>query len=70
MKPERLIRDPRRFEPMRVRLNQALLFAGMVVTASGRLEVAERAEALSDAARRANELRADLNSRGNMPART
>lgn len=67
MKPERFLREQGRFEPMRVRLNQALLFAGLVVTASGVLEAADRAETLSEARRRANELRADLTSRGVHP---
>lgn len=67
MKPERFARDPERFEPMRTRLNQALLFAGLVMTATGELQKAERAETLSDARRRAQELRADLTSRGVHP---
>lgn len=67
MKPERFIRCPSRFEPMRARLNQALLFAGLAVTASGKLEPVERAETLSDARRRAQELRADLAGRGAHP---
>lgn len=67
MKPERFLREPHRFEPMRVRLNQALLFAGMAVSASGELETAERAETLSDARRRAQELRSDLTTRGVHP---
>lgn len=67
MKPERFIRDAHRFEPMRTRLNQALLFAGLLVSASGKIEAVEPAETLSDARRRANELRADLASRGVHP---
>ena len=67
MKPERFLRDQHRFEPMRTRLNQALLFAGLVVSASGALENTDRAETISDARRRAQELRADLSSRGVHP---
>lgn len=67
MKPERFVRAPERFEPLRTRLNQALLFAGLVVTESGELEMVERARTLSDARRRAQELRADLTSRGVHP---
>jgi uncharacterized protein (TIGR02391 family) len=60
MKPERFIRDPARLEPMRANLNQALAFAGLSVSESGKLGKAARAETLSDARRRAQELRADL----------
>src|SRR5579862_5074055 len=67
MKPERYIKDPERFEPLRAHLNQALGFAGLMVTASGRLELADRVETLSDARRRAQELRADLTTRGVHP---
>jgi hypothetical protein len=56
--------SPRRFEPLRTRLNQALAFAGLVVTESGSLESADRVETLSEARRRAQELHADLTSRG------
>jgi uncharacterized protein (TIGR02391 family) len=64
MKPERFVRAPARFEPLRTRLNRALLFAGLVVLESGELEKVEAARTLTDANRRAQELRADLNSRG------
>jgi uncharacterized protein (TIGR02391 family) len=67
MKPERYIRGPARFEPLRARLNQSLAFAGLVVTESGALEKADRVETLSEARRRASELRADLTSRGVHP---
>jgi hypothetical protein len=62
MKPERYIKDPYRFERLRVRLKQALAFAGLVVTESGSLEAADRVATLSEARRRAEELRADLSS--------
>jgi uncharacterized protein (TIGR02391 family) len=48
-------------------VNRALLFAGLVVTESGTLEATEPAHTLSDAKRRAHELRADLTSRGVHP---
>jgi len=64
MKPERFVRLPGRFESLRTRLNQALLFAGLIVVESGELEKSEAALTLSDAKRRAQELRADLASRG------
>ena len=64
MKPERYIRNPERFEPLRARLNQALLFAGLMVSESGKINNVERAQTLSDAQRRAQDLRLDLISRG------
>jgi len=64
MKPERFLNSPERFEPMRARLNCALAFAGLAVDESGRLHEAEKVQTLSDARRRAQELRADLVSRG------
>lgn len=67
MKPERCIRQPERFEPMRANLNQALAFAGLAVTESGELRSAARADTLSAARRRAQELRADLARRGVHP---
>jgi uncharacterized protein (TIGR02391 family) len=67
MKPERFMREPTRFEPLRTRINRALLFAGLVVLESGELEKAQAARTLSDASRRAQELRADLTSRGVHP---
>ena len=67
MKPERFVRSPERFEPMRAHLNRALAFAGLAVNASGALEGAERVNTLSDAQRRAQELRADMDTRGVHP---
>jgi uncharacterized protein (TIGR02391 family) len=67
MKPERFSRYPSRFEPMRANLNQALLFAGLMVKDTGELKTAARAATLSDAHRRAQELRADLVTRGVHP---
>jgi uncharacterized protein (TIGR02391 family) len=64
MKPERFVRMPARFEPLRMRLNQALLFAGLVILESGELEKTEAVRTLNDANRRAQELRTDLISRG------
>ena len=63
MKPERFIREPERFEPMRANLNQALAFAGLAVAESGALGSVDRAETLSAARRRAQQLRADLGKR-------
>lgn len=67
MKPERFARDPERFEPMRQNLNRALAFAGLAVKASGELAAVDAAETLSQATRRALELRADLTSLGVHP---
>lgn len=67
MKPERFARAPARFEPLRTRLNRALLFSGLVVLESGELDKVEPARTLTDANRRAQELRADLTSRGVHP---
>jgi uncharacterized protein (TIGR02391 family) len=67
MKPERYARDPARFEPMRANVNRALAFAGLAVDAAGKLSEVARAQTLSEAARRAQELRADLHSRGVHP---
>ena len=67
MKPERYVRSPERFEPMRAHLNRALSFAGLAVDAAGVLAPVEQARTLSEAQRRAQELRADLTTRGVHP---
>ncbi|MDE3812292.1 TIGR02391 family protein [Sinorhizobium meliloti] len=67
MKPERFAREPERFEPMRLNLNRALAFAGLAVEASGALGSVEAAKTLSQATRRARELKSDLTSRGVHP---
>lgn len=67
MKPERHLKDPSRYEALRARLNQALLFAGLVVRETGELEAVDRADTLSEAQRRAAELRNGLLSRGVHP---
>lgn len=67
MKPERYARCPKRFEPMRTNLNRALSFAGLAVDAAGTLSSAERARTLSEAERRAQELKDDLTARGVHP---
>jgi uncharacterized protein (TIGR02391 family) len=67
MKPERFARSPERFEPMRAHLNRALAFAGLAVNVSGTLGAVEAASTLSEAQRRAQELRADLIIRGVHP---
>jgi uncharacterized protein (TIGR02391 family) len=67
VKPERYAKQPERFEPMRANLNRALAFAALAVEASGTLRAIEAAAALSEAQRRATELRADLELRGVHP---
>jgi uncharacterized protein (TIGR02391 family) len=52
---------------MRARLNQALAFAGLAVDATGTLASVEQARTLSETQRRAQELRADLTTRGVHP---
>jgi uncharacterized protein (TIGR02391 family) len=64
MRPERYARCPERFEPMRANVNRALAFSGLAVDAAGQLSSVDRAETLSEAQRRADELRADLTTRG------
>jgi uncharacterized protein (TIGR02391 family) len=63
MKPELYAREPQRYEPMRAILNLALASAGLAVGPSGELVRVERAQTLSEAQRRASELRADLEIR-------
>lgn len=67
MKPERYAREPDRFEPMRSNLNRALAFASLAVDSSGDIIRVDTARTLTEAARRAQELRADLVGRGVHP---
>lgn len=67
MKPERFVREPHRFEPMRANLNRALSFAGLMLDETGMLGVATASKTLPKSARRAQELRADLMTRGVHP---
>lgn len=63
MKPNRYLRDPSRYEPMRQNVNRALAFAGLAIEESGKLVSANKVETLSQAERRARDLRADLEVR-------
>jgi hypothetical protein len=67
MSPARFSREPHRYEPMRASLNQALAFAGLVVSEAGKIETVEQATTLPEAQRRAKELRTDLETRGVHP---
>jgi uncharacterized protein (TIGR02391 family) len=64
MKPERYARCPERFEPIRANLNRALSFAGLAIDTAGTLSSTEPAKTLSEAERRAQDLRNDLTARG------
>ncbi|MBL8688016.1 MAG: TIGR02391 family protein [Rhodospirillaceae bacterium] len=64
MKPEKYAREMHRYEPMRANLNRALVFVGLCVEEDGSLVRVDQARTLSDAQRRAQELRADLDLRG------
>lgn len=67
MKPERYIKRPERFEQIRTNLNCALAFSGLAVDAAGQIYGVDRAETISEAQRRADDLRADLTTRGVHP---
>ena len=67
MKPERYARQPARFEPLRTNVNRALAFSGLAIDATGKLHSVAQAQTLTEASRRAEELRADLTTRGVHP---
>lgn len=67
MRPERFAKEPERFEAMRDNVNRALALAGLVVSVDGKLEAVREASKLSEATRRARELRADLTYRDAHP---
>jgi len=67
MTPGRYAREPQRFETMRANLNVALAFSGIAIDRSDELSAVTRAETLTEAHRRADELRADLTTRGVHP---
>lgn len=64
LRPERFARDPERLEAMRDNVNRALALAGLTVSEEGKLEAMRAASKISEAAKRARELRADLTYRG------
>ncbi|HMI85699.1 MAG TPA: TIGR02391 family protein [Polyangiaceae bacterium] len=67
MKPERYARAPEKFEQLRANLNRVLAFCGLAVDAAGKLSETTPAATIDEAARRAQELRTDLTSRGVHP---
>ncbi|ADV83688.1 TIGR02391 family protein [Terriglobus saanensis] len=64
MKPERYVKAPERFERIRTNLNRAIAFSGLAVDVTGKVIAVARAETLTEAQCRADELRADLTRRG------
>ena len=67
MKPARYVKNPEKFETRRTNLNLALSFSGLAVDESGKVISITKANTLSEAAKRAEELRADLKTRGVHP---
>ncbi len=67
MKPERYVGNADRYERMRSNLNRALAFAGLAADASGKLISMDQASTISDAQKRADDLRADMTRRGVHP---
>ena len=67
MKPERYASRPDHFETIRTDLNRALSFAGLALDEAGHLISVKRARTLSEAERRAEELKAHLVTRGVHP---
>jgi hypothetical protein len=67
MQPERYAMQRERYEPLRANLNRALAFVGLVVDEAGELRKTPQVHTLTEAERRAQELRTDLNARGVHP---
>lgn len=63
MKPELYIKDPERYDLMRLNLNKALLFSGLSLKANGELVTAKQVNTLSEAQQRATQLRETLITR-------
>lgn len=67
MRPERYLQNPQRYEPLRMKVNTALAFAGLKVDEEGILGATNQATTIPDAERRAREMRKDLVRRGVHP---
>ena len=67
MKPERYLGKGDRYETMRANLNRALAFVGLAFEVDGSLEPVDAVSTISEAQRRADELRVDLTRRGVHP---
>lgn len=63
LSPARYVRDAHRFEPLRANVNRALAFCGLLVTEAGKVIPAATVSTLPEAARRARDLRSDLELR-------
>lgn len=64
LSPARYVGNHARFETMRANVNRALAFSGLAVDEGGTLHTVAKAKTIPEAQRRADELRADLTSRG------
>ena len=67
MKPERHLGKAERYDEMRTNLNSALAFVGLAFDATGSLVPVDAVSTISEAERRADELRMDLTRRGVHP---
>jgi uncharacterized protein (TIGR02391 family) len=67
MKPARYVKSPEKFETRRTNLNLTLSFSGLAIDESGKVISITKSNTLSEAAKRAEELRADLKTRGVHP---
>lgn len=64
LKPERHAKKADRFEALRGNVNRALAFSGLAVDASGKLYSCAQAQTISEATKRAQDLREGLSTRG------
>lgn len=67
MKPARHLHRQERYEALRAHLNRALAFSGLAVREDGELISSAQARTLSEAERRAQDLRSSLEARGVHP---
>jgi uncharacterized protein (TIGR02391 family) len=67
LRPERFLREPTRYEPLRANANRALGFVGLQVTETGEIVESTQVRTLGEAEQRAQSLRADLSARGVHP---
>jgi len=67
LNPSRFLNNPERFEHMRRDLNRALIMCGLSLTEQGKLVPVSNAKSISEARRRANDLRSDMLSRSVHP---
>lgn len=67
LRPGRYAKDATRFERLRANVNRALAFSGLAVDAAGTLHAISKVSTLTAAAKRAQDLREDLTTRGIHP---